>query len=143
MKIAPWLGKSALVVEDERDYADLIARALKGQGFAVRIASDGAEALETARTIRPDVITLDIQMPGETGISFFRRLRASPGFREVPIIVITGLTPGDPDMNAIIRTMLEPDHCVPPVTYLEKPFLAADLIEAVSAAVGGVDASTG
>lgn len=114
-------GRVALVVEDQIDFADFLAEALELQGLKCHVANDGEQGLEMALALEPDVITLDLQMPRKTGISFFRLLRSHDRFKDTPIIVITGLTPGDPDMNLLIRSMLEPDHLVPPFAYLEKP----------------------
>ncbi len=121
MNMSLQTGRVVLVVEDDPDFADFLAGALEIRGLKAHAANDGDEGLEMALSLNPDVITLDLQMPRKTGISFFRLLRSHGRFRDTPIIVITGLTPGDPDMSLLIRSMLEPDHLVPPFAYLEKP----------------------
>jgi len=112
---------SALVVEDEPDYAGLIAEVLEDDGYAVTMASDGIEALEKVRVQRPDVITLDIQMPRKGGIEFYRELKSDPEFNEIPVVVVTGITKDDPDMTTFVRTFLEVEHLPMPDAYLEKP----------------------
>jgi CheY-like chemotaxis protein len=127
----------ALVVEDQPDYADFLAESLELQGLKAHVANDGEQGLDLALSLNPEIITLDLQMPRRTGISFFRLLRSHERCRETPIIVITGLTPGDPDMNLLIRSMLEPDHLVPPFAYLEKPVSPEKLRSTVLEALMG------
>src|SRR3990170_913123 len=75
-----------LVVEDERDIADFIARGLILKGYEVDAAHDGEEALARARERRPDLVVLDLMLPGVDGIEVCRRLRAAG---DVPIIILT------------------------------------------------------
>lgn len=111
----------ALVVEDEADYADLLASWLREDGYAVETAADGVEALDHVRTRRPDVITLDMQMPRKGGVEFYRQLRSDTEFRDIPIIVVTGLTVDDRDIETFMRTFLDVSHLPMPDAYLEKP----------------------
>jgi DNA-binding response OmpR family regulator len=75
-----------LVVEDERDIADFIGRGLSLKGHEVDIARDGEEALARARERPPEVVVLDLMLPGIDGIEVCRRLRA---VSDVPIIILT------------------------------------------------------
>jgi CheY-like chemotaxis protein len=128
-------AKLALVVEDEADFAAMIQKSLEDAGLRVIVAHDGARALSLALEARPDVVTLDIQMPRETGIWFYRSLRAAEEGRDIPVVVITGLTPGDPDMRNIISTFLERDGIRPPHAYLEKPVSRGHLLVSVQSAL--------
>ena len=111
----------ALVVEDEADFAELLASLLRVEGYIVETAIDGIEALEQVRKQKPDVITLDVQMPRKGGVEFYRQLRSLPDYREIPVVVVTGLTVGDRDIETFIRTFLEATHLPMPDAYLEKP----------------------
>jgi len=126
---------SALVVEDEPDYAGLIAEVLEDDGFTVTKASDGVEALERVRALRPDVITLDIQMPQKGGVMFYRELKSDPEFGEIPVVVVTGVTKDDADMKNFVRTFLEVEHLPMPEAYLEKPIDNDELLRVVNDAL--------
>ncbi len=122
---------SVLVVEDEPDYARLIADVLEEDGYAVTTASDGIEALERVRVQRPDVITLDIQMPRKGGVEFYRELKSDPDFSEIPVVVVTGITKDDPDMKTFVRAFLEVEHLPMPDAYQEKPIDNDELLRVV------------
>ncbi len=123
---------SVLVVEDEEDYAALLAAVLRDQGYQVRVAYDGIEAVEKVQEQIPDLILLDIQMPRKTGILFFREMRSKPTLRDVPVVVVTGLTVGDPDMEMIIHSFLDVEHLARPDAYLQKPVEMEQLLEVVA-----------
>ncbi len=125
----------ALVVEDERDYAELLAAVLEGDGYSVEYAVDGIDALERVRKRRPDVITLDVQMPRKGGIQFYRELKSDPDFVEIPVVVVTGITRDDRDMETFVRVFLEVEHLPMPDAYLEKPVDNQDLLRVVSNAL--------
>jgi two-component system response regulator MprA len=75
-----------LVVEDEPNIADFIRRGLVYKGYEVDVAASGEEALETARERLPDLVILDLMLPGIDGVEVCRRLRAAD---DVPIIMLT------------------------------------------------------
>ena len=79
-----------LVVDDNEDAAALIALLLKLAGQDVRTANDGAEALATAAVLRPDVVFLDLAMPGLNGYETARRIRQEPWGQEVALIALSG-----------------------------------------------------
>ena len=79
-------GKSILFVEDDRDIRMLLADFLVREGFAVEVAEDGAAVDRVLARTRPDLVILDLMLPGEDGISICRRLRARGA---VPIIMLT------------------------------------------------------
>jgi signal transduction histidine kinase len=79
-----------LVVDDNEDAAALIALLLKLAGQEVRTANDGAEALVTAAALRPDVVFLDLAMPGLNGYETARRIRQEPWGQEVALIALSG-----------------------------------------------------
>jgi CheY-like chemotaxis protein len=81
-----------LVVDDARDYAELISHGLEKQGHRVLVANDGQEGLNMARRYLPDLIVLDLMMPGLDGYSVCEILRAQPSTHAVPIIILTAMS---------------------------------------------------
>lgn len=82
---------TVLVVDDEVSIRRLARVALEEAGLRVLEAGDGAKALETARTQRPDLILLDVAMPRMSGLEVCRRLREAPATAKIPVLLITGL----------------------------------------------------
>ena len=79
-----------LVVEDDPQVRDVVRRYLERDGLAVQVAATGTEGLELARRSRPDVILLDVMLPGLSGLEVCRILRDVDG-SDVPIIMLTAL----------------------------------------------------
>jgi two-component system CheB/CheR fusion protein len=79
-----------LVVDDNRDAATTLALLLRARGHEVQVANDGHAALELAESFRPQVVLLDIGLPGIDGYEVARRLRSSPRTRDILIVAISG-----------------------------------------------------
>ena len=78
-----------LVVEDERDISALVAYHLTKEGYRVRTAEGGQEAIELARAERPDLVVLDLMLPGFSGYDVLTELQKRPELSDVPVIVLT------------------------------------------------------
>jgi two-component system response regulator MprA len=83
---ADHLGGRVLIVEDDADIADVLRRSLRNEGYEVRTSADGAEALDVAAGFVPDLVVLDLGLPGLDGIEVCRRLRSDG---DVPILMLT------------------------------------------------------
>src|SRR5437660_1147679 len=83
------MAAEVLVVEDEPDIRALIAHHLTRDGFRCRTAADGLEALAQLRAHAPDLVVLDLMLPGIDGLELTRRLRAEPAWAALPIIMLT------------------------------------------------------
>ena len=81
-----------LIADDEPDILEIISFNLGSEGYEVVTATNGNEAFEKAKKHRPDLIILDVMMPGKTGIEVCRMLRTIPGFRDTLIIFLTALS---------------------------------------------------
>jgi CheY-like chemotaxis protein len=127
--------KHVLVVEDEPDFAALLRSILSTAGYTVATTYFCDQALELARELRPDIITLDIQMPGKSGAYFYRKLKADEALREIPVIVVTGVTRDDRDMKTLVESLLETDDVPHPQAYLEKPVDGPSLVKAIEEAL--------
>jgi len=86
---APFTKSTILVVDDEPDIVELISYNLEQQGHTVVSASNGADALQIAKSRQPDLIVLDVMMPQLTGIEVAKRLRSQTETSTVPIIMLT------------------------------------------------------
>ena len=81
--------KKILVVEDNEDNQLLVTRFLKREGYIVVIAGDGASGVQMAQSERPDLILMDLSLPGIDGWEATRRIKANPKTRSIPIIALT------------------------------------------------------
>lgn len=88
--VTPSGGRRVLVVDDNRDAADSLAQLLEMCGHEVRVAYAGAQALDLAARERPDVILLDLGLPGMDGYEVARRLQALPQARDILLVAVTG-----------------------------------------------------
>jgi signal transduction histidine kinase/ActR/RegA family two-component response regulator len=110
--LSPQLPQKVLVVDDNRDTAMSCARLLKGMGHEVQTAFDGLAALEAARSFKPQVILLDIGLPGMNGYEVAKTLREE-GFENELIIAVSGY--GQPEDRDRSRQAGFDDHLVKPV----------------------------
>ena len=95
------LRAGVLIVEDDPDISELTAARLRKEGLTVRCAQSGEEALAAARTSPPDLLVLDLMMPGMDGYKFARVLRGMDGCGAVPIVVVTALSHRDHRKRAL------------------------------------------
>lgn len=95
------MADKILVVDDERETRDLLQTSLSAEGYEIVVASNGDEAVGLAKTGNPQVILLDIEMPGIDGIETCKRLEADEKTRLIPIIMMT--SGGDRDVEAYLE----------------------------------------
>lgn len=119
-----------LVVDDEQDIRAYLSVALKDAGFKVATAGSGREALEEVRRAPPDFISLDLVMPGGSGIAFLHELRRNPQWSKIPVMVVTGHAQDELGRADLARA-LEGSLLSGPGTYLEKPVTPASYVAAV------------
>jgi len=119
---------SVLVVDDEPTIAEVVARYLERAGYHTAIAHDGDQALACADRRRPDLVVLDLMLPGVDGLEVMRRLRGQP----VPPGVIL-LTAKGEESDRVIGLRLGADD------YVVKPFSPAELVARVDAVLRRVD----
>ncbi len=85
------MKKHLLVVDDEQDVRGYLRDLLVDNGYDVSVAENGTAAMEIIRESVPDLILLDLMMPKGTGTDLYRRLHQQKEFRDIPVIVISGL----------------------------------------------------
>ncbi|MEU4691956.1 response regulator transcription factor [Actinoplanes sp. NPDC023714] len=119
--------RRVLVVEDDRAIADAVAARLRAEGFRVHVVGDGPAAVEAARTGRPDVVVLDVMLPGFDGLEVCRRIQAE---RPVPVLMLTAR--GD-ETDLLVGLAVGADD------YMSKPFSMRELAARVNALVRRAD----
>ena len=82
-------GRTILVVEDNQANQLLIQYTLELAGHRVNVAGSASEALNSIQTDRPDLILMDIQLPGEDGLSFTRQLKSDVAFKNIPVVALS------------------------------------------------------
>jgi class 3 adenylate cyclase len=110
---SPAGGGTILVVDDNDENRDMLARRLGREGHEVHVAADGQAALDLLAARRVDLVLLDVMMPGLSGDEVLRRLKAAPGLRDIPVLMISALD----EVEQVVR-------CIElgAEDYLPKPF---------------------
>src|SRR3982750_3892809 len=114
-------ARTALVVEDERTINDALTQRLRAEGYVVEQAFDGPSAVEMAAAVRPDVVLLDVMLPGFDGLEVCRRVQAE---RPVPVLMLTAR---DDETDKLVGLGVGADD------YLTKPFSTRELVACVRA----------
>jgi DNA-binding response OmpR family regulator len=112
-----------LVVDDEASVVEVVALYLRRDGFQVRVARDGREALAAIRSQLPSLVVLDVMLPELDGLEIMRRLRADPS-SDIPVILLTARSQ---EVDRIFGLELGADD------YVTKPFSPAELVSRVKA----------
>ncbi|MFT4578728.1 MAG: PAS domain S-box-containing protein [Nitrospinales bacterium] len=86
------VGMKVLIIEDMPDNAELIHKILKRLGLKIDLAADGEEALEKVPVFQPDIILLDVGLPGINGLEVCQRLKQDPSNKDIPIIFLTAFS---------------------------------------------------
>ena len=121
------MSRTMLVVDDDASIRELVAEAFEGEGYTVKTAGGGAQALDMVAQAVPDAIILDIWMPSLDGFDFMRTLRANDKTRDVPVVAISAAYP---ERAALDLGAQE---------FVAKPFEVAALMAAVERAMAPRD----
>jgi CheY-like chemotaxis protein len=119
---------TVMIADDEDSVVELVRVTLEDERVRVVAASDGVTAVALAEEIRPDLILLDVNMPGFDGIEVCRRLRADTGFARTPIVMLTAAAGPDDARRGLAAGASE---------YLTKPFSPVRLLTLVDALAPG------
>ncbi|MDP8212760.1 MAG: response regulator [Candidatus Zapsychrus exili] len=110
-------GKKILIVDDERDLLDVLATRFRANGYETVTAENGAEGLKVWQEEKPDLIVLDIMMPGMDGYTFLQELKTIDNINPIPIIMLTAKQ----DMEEIFQVEGV-------AAYMTKPFDTEELL---------------
>ncbi len=117
------MAKKILIIDDEPHVVKYITAFLEDSGYETCSASNGEEGIEVLNKEKPDLVTLDLQMPGDTGTRFYRNMTKSKEFKDVPVIVISGI----PGRHLAVSK---------PFAVFEKPIDRDALLDSVRQAIG-------
>lgn len=116
------MTKKILIIDDDPVILKYLKALFTDNGYAVLEAATSAEGMQLVQSEKPDLITLDLEMPGEWGSRFYRKLRKEKALRDIPILVISGL---------------DGDHAVKDaVAFIAKPFDPDQVLEIVRSTIG-------
>lgn len=130
-RLKPMRKRTILVVEDETTIAEAVADRLRAEGFDVHLAADGPKAVETCRALAPDLVVLDLMLPGFDGLEVCRRIHSD---RYVPVIMLTAR---DSETDKLVGLGVGADD------YMTKPFSVRELVARIHALLRRVDRSAG
>ncbi len=121
------MSASVLVVDDNDDNVRIMSTILLARGFEVRIARDGKSALQSVEQQRPDLILLDIMMPGMNGMEVLDAIKTHPHSASIPVVMVTAKAQDD-DLLQGYRSGAD--------YYVTKPFTSRQLLYAISLVLG-------
>ncbi len=117
-------GRRVLLIEDEPNIAEAIRFILSRAGWTVSTHADGSDALAAIRRVRPEVLVLDVMLPGRSGFDILADLRADPDYARLPVLVLTAKGQAR-EQDAALSAGAD--------GFLAKPFANADLLDRVRA----------
>ena len=124
--------KKVLIIDDEPSVVTYLETLLQDNGYETVSAANGRSGFEKAKSERPDLVCLDITMPEESGIRFYRNLKDVPELGSTPVVVVTAVT-GDGDDPEPFKKFLSTRKQVPaPEAFFSKPIDRQEFLDAVA-----------
>jgi CheY-like chemotaxis protein len=120
------MAKKILIIDDDPDIVKYLTTLFANNGYETCSAAGGLEGEGVLERMKPDLITLDLQMPDEWGPRFYRKMVKNPALQAIPVIVISGLSGGRYSIGNA-------------VAYLAKPFDPDELMRVVKKAIGNAE----
>jgi two-component system phosphate regulon response regulator PhoB len=125
------MAKKVLNVEDDPDIRMFVTTVLEENGYIPIMAKDGEEGAKKVKEEKPDLIILDILMPKESGIKMYHELRKDPSFKDIPVIMLSGVSKRTFLRSQAALTEFGDETVPEPEAYLEKPVEPEDLAEII------------
>jgi two-component system response regulator VicR len=116
--------RRVVCIEDEPEIIELITMILETEGFEIIGATAGAEGVALVRSEKPDLVLLDLMMPGMDGWAVYQSIKSDPGLRDIPVIVLTAKAQSIDRVLGLYIAKVE--------DYITKPFSPEDLLESVN-----------
>ena len=122
------MGKKIMVVDDEESLIELVRAILENEGYEVISAMNGEEALEKLKTVKPDLILLDMMMPGMSGREVCERIRKNPKTKDLKVAFLTVAKFSETGKDVLKKMKV--------IDYITKPFDNDGLIRRIKKIVG-------
>jgi CheY-like chemotaxis protein len=129
-------GKTAVVIDDEVDLTNYISAILEEHGFEVRVANEATTGEELIREKAPDIILLDLMMPGRSGVQLFARLRRDERTKHIPVVMVTGIKE---KLGIDWGEFADELKTRKPDGFIEKPIDDEKIMSVVNGVLSGVD----
>lgn len=113
--------KKVLIIDDDSNVSELLKTRLESQGYETSVATDGVEGYVKAKSLKPDLIILDVSMPNLDGYSLFQEIRWDPEIKFIPVLVLTG--------RREVEDIFKESRII---KFMTKPFDSKELLENVA-----------
>ncbi|MBC8874949.1 MAG: response regulator [Planctomycetes bacterium] len=135
MAESQYAKKKILVVDDEPHVVTYLETLLQDNGYETVAASNGREGMERVKDGRPDLICLDMSMPEESGIRFYRNLKENPELSAIPVVIVTAVTGKGGDPEPFKRFISSRKQVPPPEAFLSKPIDRQEFLDTIAGAL--------
>ena len=123
--------RTVVCIEDETEMIDLIKLILGRKGFELTGATEGEEGLRQIRRIKPNLVLLDLMMPGMDGWEVYQQMKADPELKHIPVIIVTAKAQSIDKVLGL--------HIAKVADYITKPFGPQELIQSIEKVLGKLD----
>ena len=130
------MSKRVLCVDDDPDIILFVVTVLEENGYTPLTATNGEEGLEIIKKERPDLVTLDVLMPRQSGIKMYRELRTDDSLKNIPVILLSGIARRTFLRSQEALTEFGSENVPEPEAYLEKPVEPEELAEMIKKVIG-------
>jgi len=130
------MGKKVLCVDDDPDIRLFVTTVLEENGYTPLTATNGEEGLEIIKKERPDLVTLDVLMPRQSGIKMYRELKTDDSLKDISVIILSGIARRTFLRSQEALTEFGKENVPEPEAYLEKPVEPEELAEMIKKVIG-------
>jgi CheY-like chemotaxis protein len=137
------MPKNVMIIDDEADIRVYLASILEDHGLSPCSPEENEPVVAAVRRHRPDLILLDIMMPGQSGIAVYRELLSAPDLARIPVVLVSGMLSGAGFSAEGFRQMFGGDDLPLPEGFIDKPIVPNQLIALVKRLSGAADPAQG
>jgi twitching motility two-component system response regulator PilH len=130
------MSKRVLCVDDDPDIRLFVVTVLEENGYTPLTATNGEEGLEIIKKERPDLVTLDVLMPRQSGIKMYRELRTDDSLKNIPVILLSGIARRTFLRSQEALTEFGSENVPEPEAYMEKPVEPEELADMIKKIIG-------
>lgn len=130
------MGKKVLCVDDDPDIRLFVVTVLEENGYTPLTAANGEEALEIIKKEKPDLVTLDVLMPRQSGIKMYREIKTDDSLKNIPVIILSGIARRTFLRSQEALTEFGSENVPEPEAYMEKPVEPEELAEMIKKMIG-------